>query len=201
MFCVVSKWIYCCQEKQNKVWRNKTNTQCRKLTEWELSKQMFPLINKKHTFRSRCYLWLQTTETKRNCSNWKPTSSHKKSTIELFSQLHTWEPNSHQTAEKRRLHLPVWSWHVTIKTWATETTRKRKVLKCTELIVSRRKTWAVPACAKKKAKKKEPRLSLHHHEYESASPCKQQADPAQTAWVAFFFLCSYSFKWEECWRA
>lgn len=32
-----------------------------------------------------------------------------------------------------------------------------------------------------KGKKKVLRLSLHHHEYKSASPCKQQADPAQTA--------------------
>lgn len=49
-------------------------------------------------------------------------------------------------------------------------------------------------CAKKqkggekdeKVKKKMPRLSLQHHEVKSTPPCKQQADPAQTARVLFF---------------
>lgn len=38
------------------------------------------------------------------------------------------------------------------------------------------------------------RLSLRHHEYKSASPCKQQADPAQTAWVLFCVVTALNEK-------
>lgn len=48
-----------------------------------------------------------------------------------------------------------------------------------------KKDMSLP-CAQSKGKKDEKkkkmlRLSLHHHEYKSTPPCKQQADPAQTA--------------------
>jgi len=50
---------------------------------------------------------------------------------------------------------------------------------------------------KKKDEKKEnvenhSGLSLHHHEDKSASPCKQQADPAQTARALFFSFFFFS---------
>lgn len=86
--------------------------------------------------------------------------------------------------KSRRSDLPlVPSWLVTITTWAVETTRRRKVLKCTKLILSRRQTWAFVMCRTGETGSKE-RLSLLHHEDESASPCEQHADPAPTVVTA-----------------
>lgn len=62
--------------------------------------------------------------------------------------------------------------------------------------MSIRKTWAFPCAGeKRKEKKKEVlRLSLHHHEFKSSPPCKQHADPAQTAWVLFCVVTALNEK-------
>lgn len=61
-----------------------------------------------------------------------------------------------------------------------------------------KKDMSLP-CAQSKGKKDEKkkkmlRLSLHHHEYKSTPPCKQQADPAQTAWVLFCVVTALNEK-------
>lgn len=52
----------------------------------------------------------------------------------------------------------------------------------------------VQSKGKKDEKKKMLRLSLLHHEYKSGSSCKQQADPAQTAWVLFCVVTALNEK-------
>lgn len=52
----------------------------------------------------------------------------------------------------------------------------------------------VQSKGKRDEKKKMLRLSLLHHEYKSVSPCKQQADPAQTAWVLFCVVTALNEK-------
>lgn len=45
-----------------------------------------------------------------------------------------------------------------------------------------------------KVKKKKKKLSLQHHEFKSTPPCKQQADPAQTARVLFCVVTALNEK-------
>lgn len=69
----------------------------------------------------------------------------------------------------RGVHLPRFpSWHETIKTWPTETTRKRKVLICTELIMSIKKTWAF-LVREARGKGDERRKNKNHSGYHCAT--------------------------------